>query len=466
MKDILFDPLFLPIILAIGLIYLGVIFTLTSHNKKLVSNLEKVAVILFIFTMYGVDQEPFARLHPQTLSEYGKTLPSAAVQLAVYAALLFILLPRLRYTLKDIFPTLSLVILNNPFLCFLLLMVGLSFLWSETPIETLKLSLVLIGTSTISAYIGKQYNWQELDFILRWVGAAIVLLSLVNRNPVAKGWCGILGHPNQLGAAISLIATLWIWHGTHHPKQRWLALGILGVCFVLLQNTNSAGAKVQLFVLISLLIYLRFVKSLSSQWAFVAVVLFLLLVSIAAILITENMEAIVVDTLGKDLTFTGRRPLWELLWHRKIKSHLWLGYGYASFWQRWRGLDNPAQDVVFGNGWRALHAHNGFMEILLALGLVGFILFVLSLLTTLARAVMYMSQTKRPESILPLVLLTYLLVPNLSLSRLLETGDTWCYYILAVIRLSLDTREMNFSENKKIEAPTPHELVETEEPSS
>ena len=440
MKDIILDPVFLVFILAIGLIYIGVAFHLTSRNPKLAAKLETLLIVLFILTFSRLELELFERLSPESLAEHGKTMPAIAAQLGLYAAILFILLPRLRHTLKDFLHILSIILTQDPFLCLLMLMVGLSAIWSQTPIETFKMSLVLLSTTTICVYIAKQYNWQNLDNFFRGSGALVALLSLIIRNPIGKGWSGVLGHPNQLGSSMALVATLWIWYIINHGKQRWLALVIVGISLLLLYKTNSAGAKVQLVVLLSFLIYLRFIKSLSSQWAFIAVVLFLVIVTIATILVTENLETIVVDTLGKDLTFTGRTPLWQLLWERKIKSHFWLGYGYESFWQPWRGIDNPANDVVFANGWRATHAHNGFVELFLALGVIGFVLFAFSFLTTIARSVLYMSQSKEVESVLPLVFLIFLLIPNLSLSRLLEFGDIWCYYIFVVVRLNLDTQ--------------------------
>jgi O-antigen ligase len=454
MKEILSNPLFLPLIASIALLYLLIVFAYVSKSKVFASILEKTAVFLFIFTIYNpsIASGIFSKyLHPDALAMHTKTLPSAAVQLGFYVAVIFVLIPRLRHTTKNFLQVLSIVIIQDPFLFILLLMISLSALWSETPIATLKWSCVILGTTTVSAYIGKQYQWQDLYRILCWLGAGLTILSFVKNTKHGKGWAGIFGHPNQLGGSMALISTLWIWQAVNSPKQRWLSLGIAAASLLLLQNANSAGAKVQVVVLISLLIYLRFIKSLSSKWAFVAVVLFLILVSIAAILITENIETIVVDTLGKDMTFTGRRPLWELLWKQEIKSHLWLGHGYHSFWQPWRGLDDPGNDVVMPNGWKAPHAHNGFVEILLELGLVGFVLFMLSFFTTLARAVLYFSQSKQPESVLPMILLTFLILPNLTLSRLLEVGDIWCYYIISVVRLSLDTRGMTFNDNPRKE---------------
>ena len=121
MKDIILDPVFLVFILAIGLIYIGVVFHLTSRNPKLAAKLETLLVVVFILTFSRLELELFERLSPESLAEHGKTLPAIAAQLGLYAALLFILLPRLRHTLKDFLHILSIILTQDPFLYLLML---------------------------------------------------------------------------------------------------------------------------------------------------------------------------------------------------------------------------------------------------------------------------------------------------------------------------------------------------------
>jgi len=450
MKELILNPIFLPIILAIGTVYLAIVFCFTSRNKKLVAFLEKAFVILFFFTLHNPTLYGFRYLHPQSLAHDAKTLPSAAVQVGLYTSVLFILVPRLRYTLKDSLKVGVFIIKKNPFLCLFLLILSLSAFWSRTPMHTFKSSLALLGTMTVTVYIAKQYSLKDFYHLFRWIGAGVALISLVKRGYHGKGWPGILDHPNQLGAAMSLVATLWIWHAINNTKQRWLSIGMISVSFFLLQKTNSAGSKVQVFVLVSLLIYIQFIKKLSPKWAFVGVVIFLIVVTIGAILITENLETIVVDVLNKDMTFTGRIPIWQLIWEKAIKLRPWLGYGYNGFWKPDLGVDDPSAGIIVASsGYKADHAHNGFVEIVIALGFVGFGLFVVSFFTTLARAVLYVTQTKEYESVLPIIILLFMVIVNISISRLLASDYVWCYYIVSVVRLSLETKGMTFMGNQK-----------------
>jgi exopolysaccharide production protein ExoQ len=448
MKEILLNPIFLMPILMIGLIYLGISYTLISRNPKLAFKAEKVLIFVFILVMAGFNWGLFERLHPLASAVHGTTLAARIGQLAIYGAILFIFFPRLSNTLKDSLQVLVITLIENPFLYLLFLMMSLSMFWSEIPILTLRHTLVLLGITTVAAYIAKQYNWVELCGFIKWATALQAILSLIDRDPQGKGWTGIYGHANGHGSHMGLSVALWAWYAVNYPKQRWFAVIIAAISLLLVEKTNSAGAKVQIFVYFSFLIYLQVVKKLPPKWQFVAVVLFIILFSIATILITENLETIVVDVLGKDMTFTGRRPMWELLWETKIKSHLWLGYGYYSFWQPWRGISDSGL-VIMPNGYKVPNAHNGFMEILLDIGMIGLIFFLLAYLKTIATAIRYMNQSNQRESVLPFLFLMYLIMPALTNNRIIDFSDFWCYYIFVVVRLSIDLHQMSVSSKEQ-----------------
>jgi O-antigen ligase len=79
-------------------------------------------------------------------------------------------------------------------------------------------------------------------------------------------------------------------------------------------------------------------------------------------------------------TLTGRTELWsELLTY--VASRPVLGYGFEGFW----GPEHTAS-VSLSLGWVVPHAHNGYVEMLLDLGLVGLILFVVALLSGVVHA--------------------------------------------------------------------------------
>ncbi|MGH6992379.1 MAG: O-antigen ligase family protein, partial [Caulobacteraceae bacterium] len=74
--------------------------------------------------------------------------------------------------------------------------------------------------------------------------------------------------------------------------------------------------------------------------------------------------------IGKDPTLTGRTDIWVIVGHWIAKAP-WLGYGYGGFWSR---TSPPAQYIRDELGWLVPNAHNGWLDLLLQLGIVGTII--------------------------------------------------------------------------------------------
>src|SRR5439155_1999722 len=81
------------------------------------------------------------------------------------------------------------------------------------------------------------------------------------------------------------------------------------------------------------------------------------------------MPYLTIGRGGDDfLSLDGRVPLWQSLWPYFCERPF-IGHGFGAFW-------NPARfDQIFvGVGWSATVAHNGFLDELLATGILGLIL--------------------------------------------------------------------------------------------
>jgi O-antigen ligase len=78
--------------------------------------------------------------------------------------------------------------------------------------------------------------------------------------------------------------------------------------------------------------------------------------------------------------FSGRIYIWDFV-QSEIARRPLLGWGYQSFWLV--GPDAP--NIVDGPGWIKLmpHAHNGYLDVRLETGIIGFALFVSFIITTL-----------------------------------------------------------------------------------
>jgi O-antigen ligase len=332
----------------------------------------------------------------------------------------------------------------NPFFCIYNLIVLLSSFLSDNPGYTEKASLVFIGTNVFFIYIGKEYTFKDLFFILVWVNIELLLMSVFRGNH-GGAWTGVFAHKNAFGLTMALVPIVMYLQSVRIPKYRWLFLGLAALAVFCVQKSQSGMAKVLFILLLSLLGFLRFIKRLPPRLAFASMGMFLAIGISLLILISENAEYIIVEKLGKDMTLTGRTYIWSLV-VPAINRHPWLGYGYQGFWQPWRGLENPANIIrhpKFGD-FIPMHSHNGFLDMALNVGWVGLALFILSLLVNLYYGVQHLTRSKGPESVLPLVVLTWAVMSNITENGIDTITSSWILYVVMTARLTMDNTLDNF----------------------
>ena len=81
---------------------------------------------------------------------------------------------------------------------------------------------------------------------------------------------------------------------------------------------------------------------------------------------TANI-ALLAKWLDKDVTLTGRVPLWENLLPIAFERPL-TGWGYGATFD---GFFSPVHEVWIQNVWNPTHAHNALLQIWLEMGIVG-----------------------------------------------------------------------------------------------
>ncbi len=439
MLDLISSPIFFCLILITFAIYPFLLFKYAAR-EKFAKNVEKCWISIFLLSMMGVTFFPFSKLNPSALSELDITPAGAIPQLSIYAYVIFILRARFRYFFGN-----TLLLFKNPFLGILLIVGVCSALWSATPEITMKASIVLLGTVTYATHVSSRYSWQELVSLWRWSSTYIALASIpvsllmpsIGVNSDKQGWQGVLGHPNPLGSLMALNIILWYVQSVDKPQYRWKSLALAALSFFVMILAHSEGAICISIVLTVFLGLLRFLRRFSSAYAFVMIIILIIVGGYVSFVITQQLETI-LGALGKDLTLTGRTEFWPKVVEAIIKRPL-LGYGYIGFWQPWQGSSNPAASIKTNSGWVAPHSHNGFLDLTIDLGLVGLTLYVLSFLQNVIRGVAYMSNSRHFESALPLIFLMFLVMKNLSETGLWGLTLDFFLYVLVTVRLSIDS---------------------------
>lgn len=456
MKELILEnPIILIFFILLGIIYTFLIFHFASKTQRFSANLEKIFLGIFIISISGATGaafNPFDKLNPNIFSLRETTMPTIAGQIGIYLIFLLLLTSRLRYTLKNLISVFVEIILKEPFLSLLFLLIALSAFWSNDTFGTLKTSAVYLETVIVAIYVGKQYSWKEIYPLWRWINIVVVLLSIyqaVIQHQVP--WTGILAHKNQFSFFMAQSAILWLMHTVYSPKHRYLS-GLFTVLSLIALNQGGSGAsKVLVIVLLGLWGYFGFLKKLPVKWAVVSVILFMIVGVSLTIVVTNNIEFIVVDTLNKDMSLTGRTDFWPMV-IAKINQHPFLGYGVNGFWQPWRVGGNPAGDIIVAKTqFRPPHAHNGFLDLGLDLGWFGVSLYAFSFFNNVVKSVVYLGKNRLPESGLPLLLLTYTLITNMTETGLVGVTSIWFWYIVTTVRLTLDTTGNNsFKHQKKL----------------
>ncbi|NJN48601.1 MAG: O-antigen ligase family protein [Alkalinema sp. RL_2_19] len=116
----------------------------------------------------------------------------------------------------------------------------------------------------------------------------------------------------------------------------------------------------------------------------------------------------------------------------KIAERPWLGYGFRAFWRP----EGGAPEIWKIVGYEPPHAHNGYINISLDLGVIGLALFLLSLLISYAKSIQWLRMRKGVISLLPILYVTFMFMYNHSENTIIEHNSIfWAEFV--AISLSL-----------------------------
>lgn len=330
-----------------------------------------------------------------------------------------------------------------------------SALWTVAPDITLRRSLLLLGTTGFGVYLATRYSLREQLQLLAWTFSLVIILSFVfaialpsyglmtfQEGGVHEGaWRGIITHKNTLGRLMSMSAMVFLLlcfdNSGLQRKYRWVVwVGfILSVALIILSTSKTA--IIVLLTLTAIVPLYRAWRSSYNQIVPLTIAVILVLGS-AGTLLLDNLP-VIATVLGRDLTLTGRTDIWtsmfELIWERPL-----FGYGFNAVWQDW---DNPVTAYLWRSlEWPSPYGHNGFMDLLAELGLLGLIVFCISYVTTWIKGVLLLRMTKTMEGLWPLIYLSFFLIYNITESTLLTTNSIfWIVYVSTIFSMSVEYEE-------------------------
>ncbi|MDZ8085482.1 MAG: O-antigen ligase [Nostoc sp. DedQUE12b] len=333
------------------------------------------------------------------------------------------------------------VITRSPLQFFLIAIVIFSLLWSEDLSSSLTYLRGLIRIYFLAIYLAMRYSLKEQIKLIAWALGIAASLSMlfsafvpgyIHESPELVGmWSGIYGHKNELGYMMAWSAGVFLHLALSGHRYRWLMWALCGISVCLIILSRSTTSLTILLTMVLLLPFYRSLKRTNYKLQVIMITSTLMLMIVFSILLLNNIET-VVGTSGKDLTFNGRSDLWELV-ISKILERPWLGYGFSGFW-----TSNAASKLRATYDW-ASNAHNGFLEIFLELGFLGFLTFAAGFVRFFFMALTrIISVAKKPEDYWPMQILIIIIIVNFSEARLLTPSWNWLMYVTTSLSLTLE----------------------------
>lgn len=404
--------------------------TFTYGSSQRPALIEKLfTVFVFVLSTYAVIPLLLAINKVKIDPVRGNTVMQV-LWLAVFLITFIILLLRLRQVVRIAF--------QDKCLWFL---VGLSFLsafWSAIPLVTLRNSAALLGTTLLGVYLASRYTRQELVKLLLWALGLIAVLSLVfsllwpqygiQHYSFGTAWRGVYIHKNLLGNFMVLASITSFIYAVSHRKKRLAGSLVFVISITLLLLSTSKTALAILFILLFLLAIMRILR-LHYMQSKQVLILVILSVSGLAVWLAYNMD-VVFYWLGRDMTLTGRTYLWQAVWEM-IQRQPWLGYGYNAFWS------GPENSYIWQRlHWRPDNAHNGYLDLWLQLGLPGLVLFTVSVIVNLLKAITLAHRENGWVPMFPLLFLTFMMLHNITESTILFRNQIfWILYVTNSLQL-------------------------------
>lgn len=265
--------------------------------------------------------------------------------------------------------------------------VFISAIWSDVSSISLRRSVLLIISSLTLFHLIYLNGIYSSIRIFSNIIIALTILSFIAAILIPNGihlpsdrelgivgdWRGIFYHKNNLGL-ISALATIISFIVFINVKSKSWFL-VLSVCTLTLLFSGSKTSLILVFpALILGYIYRHSLLSDSIKNALLfnilTIISFLFLI---AFFIIFNDE--IFHLFSDPNSFTGRAGIWDVLL-KLIAERPLLGHGFGSIFNV--GLDSPMLKYTNSYSFEWInvipHGHNGYLDVIVALGIIGFCL--------------------------------------------------------------------------------------------
>jgi exopolysaccharide production protein ExoQ len=334
-------------------------------------------LLLLYFALAGVSpfmNEPTANRVVATSSAGGALFERMSKLLIVVVCMLFVLqrhqsVRRMGMQMK--------LITGFPILALLLYPV------SQQPTRTISSGTLLLAGVLLLYYIMCRYTLNQVLELLLVLGTVTVVASIVfalalpqygldRMGGHATAWKGIFSAKNYLGNMALFFLTVAVSYRARTPLLRSVRISQIIFCLVAIAFSRAATAYVLTAIYVLLFAVMKTLHGFKKKDYFVVGFLLLVVICATASVIMLSPESL-FTLLGKDVTLTGRTGIWRAVTESIAKRPL-CGYGYQAFWL---GLEGESYRVILAVSWVLAQAQNGFLDVMLEMGVLGLAIVVL-----------------------------------------------------------------------------------------
>ncbi len=284
----------------------------------------------------------------------------------------------------------SKIVQKNPWIFLLFLYSGISILWSDYPFVSLKRWIKSVGDVLMVLIILTDLAPVEaIKAVVRRCAYVLIPLSglfILYYPDLGRQYTywtyelmytGVTLNKNSLGRLCTVCGLCFFWSllsmwreksSSFNKKELLIPVLFLMMTFWVLRMSDSATSLLCLIVGICILTWLG-LPVIKGNIKLVGIYLLITVVAFFSLQYVLELNQILISTLGRDTTLTGRTELWTELYG--MNPNPMIGAGYEGFW-----LGDRLEALWERHELHPNQAHNGYLEIYLNLGLIGIFLLV------------------------------------------------------------------------------------------
>lgn len=337
------------------------------------------------------------------------------------------------------------IALRAPLLLVVPVLGVLSTGWSSVPAETFRVGAMMVLNFFIMVTIAARLDRRQIVRAVFFAGIVAIVIAAPLINTFDRG--GPYGSKNifAIRMLICLLAALAImFESKEHFLVRLLAVPVAGVALVFTLAADSATALVfalvAIIVMTGLWMFWQPVSRIRHLRSFVMLMLMVLFGGGLIAFLAMPNNSLMNDFLaavGKDATLTNRTIIWEM-GNRVAKENPWFGTGLEVFWQRDSGPAQTLNEMDNKAIGTKLSFHNTYIEIKVALGLVGMYALITAITWSYIRTVYNWFRTQGMAASFFLTTATVVLISTFTESYMSGAFDTFVllFYLGALTGLA------------------------------